>query len=56
VVYSVGRNGVDDTPDATVLPGSPWTGWNNGKDEYLDIARWPPAAPATAPSTQAADN
>jgi hypothetical protein len=54
VVYSVGRNGVDDTPDAKALPGSPWTSWNNGRDEYRELARWvvPQAAtqPTTAPS------
>ena len=51
LVYSVGRNGVDDTPDLTVLPNSPWSGWHNGRDEYRDLARWVPVAPATTPAS-----
>ena len=64
VVYSVGNNGVDDTPDASALPGAPWSSWHSAREEYRDIAQWPgmpppapPPAPATAPgATQPAAN
>ena len=52
VVYSVGGNGVDDTPDATALPTSPWAGWHNGRDEYRDIARWPPTPTSPGPASR----
>ena len=51
VVYSVGRDGDDDTPDATALPGAPWAGWHNGRDEYRDITHWVVPAPGTQPAT-----
>ena len=52
VVYSVGDNGRDDTPDASALPPAPHFGWYRWRDNYLDLARWaPPAPPATMPAT-----
>lgn len=53
VVYSVGNNGVDDTPDASALPGAPWSSWHSAREEYRDIAQWPgmpPPAPPPAPA------
>src|SRR5688500_5371829 len=52
LVYSVSENGVDETPDARVLPTEPHFGWHRWRDEYLDLVRWaPPAAPTTGPTT-----
>jgi len=48
VVYSVNLNGVDDTPDASVLPSAPQYGWRRSRDAYVDLARWP--QPATRPT------
>jgi len=54
VVYSVGRDGVDQTMgNATALPKLPSFGWQQTADEWRDIARWAPPASATRPSTQA---
>jgi hypothetical protein len=49
VVYSVGRDGKNETPDASVLPKTPSFGVQRGRDEWRDLSRW---VPATAPSTQ----
>ncbi|HEV7299470.1 MAG TPA: hypothetical protein VGN72_08920 [Tepidisphaeraceae bacterium] len=57
IAYSVGENGIDDTPDESVLP--PFTAWGwqstnlafnaprNRKpfDQYRDLSRWMPATP-----------
>ena len=51
VVYSVGDNGRDDTPDAKALPPEPHFGWYRWRDNYLDLARWTPPAATTAPAT-----
>lgn len=52
VVYSVGDNGVNDTPDATGLPNAPtFGGWTRGRDEYRDVSRWAPPTPQTRPTT-----
>lgn len=59
VVYSVGRNGVDNTPDAKGLPSAPWSGWHGGREEYRDLERWVPppttTRPAAGPSTAPED-
>jgi hypothetical protein len=50
VVYSVGRDGRDDTPDPSVLRLVPLYGWHNTRDEWRDLSRWVPAnVPAAQP-------
>jgi hypothetical protein len=48
LVYSVNLNGVDDTPDASALPGNPEFGWRRTRDAYTDLSPWP-ATPTTSP-------
>jgi hypothetical protein len=54
VVYSVGRDGIDQTQgNVAALPKLPSFGWQQTPDEWRDLSRWSPPAGATRPSTQA---
>lgn len=48
VIYSVGIDGHDDTPDESVLPAEPqYEHWANRKDEWRDLSYFEPPPPAT---------
>ncbi|WP_428938621.1 hypothetical protein [Fontivita pretiosa] len=52
IVYSVGEDGKDNTPDDSVLPPEPQSGWIRlGLDQWRDISRFTPP-PQTQPAEQ----
>jgi len=42
LVYSVGPDGVDNTPDESVLPAVPCYGWTSTPDQWRDLSRFLP--------------
>ena len=57
LAYSAGPDGAFGLANQSAVPNQPMYSWMSGAgDQWRDLARWQPPAPATAPSTQAADH
>jgi hypothetical protein len=57
IAYSAGADGAFDTLKGPRVPKLPMYSWTSGAgDQWRDLARWQSPAPATAPSTQAANH